>query len=251
MKIITVNSTDQIINIPARSEIFLFDHIGETASPAIEINIAKKARVQYVSICDPAGDFRQSRIINIGEDAQVSAYQAYFGTGNLDIQIKQIMAARAVFNNHVLFYQTGRQELRVQDDYIFSDRGTNGHFLVTGLAENQAAPQYYSELVIKPEAQLTDSRIDMRLYLLSREAKGNLLPSLKIDANEVKARHGASTFQLAPDDLFYLQSRGLTEKQIRRLVISSLAQRFTAGIKDVSARERISQLVEERAAAKK
>ncbi|MFA5184765.1 MAG: SufD family Fe-S cluster assembly protein [Patescibacteria group bacterium] len=249
MKKIIIKPQDKKINIAARAEVFLLDHIaGRGSRPSLEINIGAGARVQYVSILDPAqSHFQQERVINIAAKAEVSGYQAYFGSSQMTLKLSHNLGAQAVFHNHVLFYQTKDQNLQVQDDYIFQERGTAGRFQVEGLADDQAIVQYYSELIIKPAAQLTDSRIDMRLHLLSPGAKGNLLPGLKIDANEVKAGHGASTFQLSPEDLFYLRSRGLNEKQVKFLVIDSLARRFTADLKDRGTRELIIKLIKNRA----
>jgi len=247
-KIISVR--DQDIVIPDRKEVFLFDHIqGSSSRPPLNIKIGHHARVQYVCVFEPDGDgdFEQERIVDIGDGATVDGYQAYFGAANSRFRLRHSLGNKSVFNNRVLFYQTGEQNFQVQDDYIFQGQGAAGKFQVEGLADDKAAVQYYSELVIKPQAQQTDSRIDMRLHLLSKQAKGSLLPGLKIDANEVKAGHGASTFHLSPEDLFYLRSRGLNEKQIKSMIISSLANKFTADISDVAARDMILRLIQERA----
>jgi Fe-S cluster assembly scaffold protein SufB len=248
-KIISVR--DQDIIIPDKKEVFLLDHIKSGSSrPPLHITIGRNARVQYVCIFEPYGDgdFKQERVIDIEGGARVEGYQAYFGSGNSEFRISHNLGDKSIFNNRVLFYQTGEQNFKVQDDYTFQGQGATGKFQVEGLADGQAVVQYYSEVIIKPQAQQTDSRIDMRLHLLSKQAKGNLLPGLKIDANEVKAGHGASTFHLSPEDLFYLRSRGLNAKQIKSMVINSLANKFTADISDAAARETILLLIQERAA---
>jgi Fe-S cluster assembly protein SufD len=246
-KIISIR--DQDIVIPAGQEVFLLDHIqGCSSRLPLRITIGPKARVQYVCIFDAQGDcdFKQERTVDIGAGAIVDGYQAYFGAGNSEFKIGHSLGEKSIFNNHVLFYQTQEQNFKVQDDYVFTGQGAVGKFQIEGLADDNAAVQYYSELVIKPQAQLTDSRIDMRLHLLSPQAAGNLLPSLKIDANEVKAGHGASTFHLSPEDLFYLRSRGLDEAQVKSLIINSLAGHFTAGISDTAAKETILRLIKDR-----
>jgi len=243
-----IKITDQDIIIPAGREVFLFDHIvGDADRQPLKISIGAQARVQYLCLWESGQGFKQERIIDIADGAVVDGYQAYFGQGNADLRLSHKLGNKSVLNNNVLFYQNGEQQFRVQDDYIFQGLGATGKFWIEGLADDKALVQYYSEVIIKPGAQQTDSRIDMRLHLLSREAKGNLLPGLQIDANEVKAGHGASTFRLAPEDLFYLRSRGVSEKQIKSIVINSLANKFVADIADEEAKKIILRLVQERA----
>lgn len=79
----------------------------------------------------------------------------------------------------------------------------------------------------------------MKLYLLGKETRGALLPSLKIAVNEVKAGHGASTFKLSEEDLFYLSSRGLSEQQVKQLIINSLLDNFFREIVDLKFKENI------------
>jgi len=246
-RIITIR--DNVFTVPDNQEVFLLEHIkSASARPTLNIKIGKNARVQYVCIIESYGDgdIKQKRVIDIADGAQVEGYQAYFGQGSSEFHIDNNLGNKSVLNNQVLFYKNKEQHFKVQDNYTFQGRGASGNFRVVGLADDQANIQYYSEIIIKAQAQLTDSRIDMQLHLLSSQAKGKLIPGLKIDANEVKAGHSASTFQLSLEDLFYLRSRGLTEKQIKSLIIDSLASKFTKGISDEDGREVILSLIKER-----
>jgi Fe-S cluster assembly protein SufD len=56
--------------------------------------------------------------------------------------------------------------------------------------------------------------------LLFDNAKGRSVPSLEIDENEVKAGHASTVGRPDAEQLFYLQSRGLSEKEAQQLIIS-------------------------------
>ncbi|MBI2622329.1 SufD family Fe-S cluster assembly protein [Candidatus Microgenomates bacterium] len=73
--------------------------------------------------------------------------------------------------------------------------------------------------------------------LLFDEAKGRSIPSLEIDENEVKAGHAATTGQVDQTMLFYLQSRGLSEKKAERLIVSGF---FEPIIKELSENQQVS-----------
>ncbi len=56
--------------------------------------------------------------------------------------------------------------------------------------------------------------------LLFDDAKGKSVPSLEIDENEVKAGHGSTIGRPDQEQLFYLRSRGLSEKEAEALIVS-------------------------------
>lgn len=56
--------------------------------------------------------------------------------------------------------------------------------------------------------------------LLFDTAKGRSVPSLEIDENDLKAGHASTVGRPDPMQLFYLQSRGLTEKEAITLIVS-------------------------------
>ena len=47
---------------------------------------------------------------------------------------------------------------------------------------------------------------------------------MKIDANDVKASHGATVGQLDEEAIFYLMSRGLSENQAASLVVNGFIE---------------------------
>ena len=58
-----------------------------------------------------------------------------------------------------------------------------------------------------------------RMLTLSLDAKADANPMLLIDENDVMAGHGASLGRIDEEQLYYLQSRGLTIKESSRLLV--------------------------------
>jgi Fe-S cluster assembly protein SufD len=57
--------------------------------------------------------------------------------------------------------------------------------------------------------------------LLSNKAQIDAMPVLEIRADDVKCTHGATVSDLSTDELFYCQSRGLSEAAAQELLIAS------------------------------
>lgn len=56
--------------------------------------------------------------------------------------------------------------------------------------------------------------------LLFDDAKGRSVPSLEIDENELKAGHASSVGRPSESELFYLRSRGLSQEEAEKLIVS-------------------------------
>jgi Fe-S cluster assembly protein SufD len=87
-----------------------------------------------------------------------------------------------------------------------------------GLASGRGKLSFYGGIHIHAGADGTDASLQDRNLLLSDAAEINTQPVLVIDADEVKAAHGATVGELDPGALFYLRSRGLPEAQARALL---------------------------------
>lgn len=68
-------------------------------------------------------------------------------------------------------------------------------------------------------AQRTDAAQLSRSLLLSERARVDTKPELEIVADDVRCAHGATVSQLQPDELFYLQSRGIGADQAAALLL--------------------------------
>jgi Fe-S cluster assembly protein SufD len=57
--------------------------------------------------------------------------------------------------------------------------------------------------------------------LMSDTASVNSKPELEIYADDVKCSHGSTTGQLDEEAVFYLQSRGISERSARNLLVEA------------------------------
>lgn len=103
--------------------------------------------------------------------------------------------------------------------------------------ESGAALEGKSHCMLKGFAKVDNgakgclSKITERGILLSRDARVDALPDMSIDySNEVKATHSAATAPIDREALFYLESRGLDEKQARSMYIIAFLGKYVAGM---------------------
>lgn len=69
-------------------------------------------------------------------------------------------------------------------------------------------------------------------------------PQLEIYIDELEASHGATTGQLSPKEIFYLQSRGISEENARKMLIVAFAKDVIDTVVDEEVKERITKSFE-------
>lgn len=100
-----------------------------------------------------------------------------------------------------------------------SAQRTTSSLLVKSVLFDAAEFSYEGLIHITKEGEHTDASQESRSLLLSYEAKAFTKPALEILANDVKCRHAATVSPLSRESLFFAQTRGLSEKQARKLLL--------------------------------
>ncbi len=87
-----------------------------------------------------------------------------------------------------------------------------------GLLADKSKGVFNGHVLIAPDAQKANSDQLNKNLLLSSEAEVNSKPELEIYADDVKATHGSTIGQIAKEEVFYLQTRGIKKEKAIQLV---------------------------------
>lgn len=88
-----------------------------------------------------------------------------------------------------------------------------------------------------------------KVLLMTPQGTGTVNPQLLIDEDDVTAAHAASIGRLAADQLFYLQSRGLSRQQIVRLIARGFLRPVIDQVENAAVRQTLQALIERRVTA--
>jgi len=112
-----------------------------------------------------------------------------------------------------------------------------------GIMSGRARGVFDGRIIVRADAQKTDSRQVNRNLLLSDAALINTKPQLEINADDVKCAHAATIGRLDEAALFYLRSRGIGHDQARALLIEAFAGEVVGRIGIEAIRTRLSAMV--------
>jgi Fe-S cluster assembly protein SufD len=104
--------------------------------------------------------------------------------------------------------------------------------LFKGILDDASRLVFNGKIFIRKEAQKTEAYQTCKNLLLSQEAEANAKPQLEIDADDVKASHGAAIGSVDPQELFYLQSRCIDKNTALAVLCRGFADDVILKIKD-------------------
>lgn len=98
-----------------------------------------------------------------------------------------------------------------------------------GVVRDRSRSTFDGKIYVHPQAQKTEAYQLNNNLILDSGASSFSKPNLEIFADDVKASHGATIAELNEEELFYLQTRGLSKVEAKR--------RFVIGFLDAVVRE--------------
>ena len=111
------------------------------------------------------------------------------------------------------------------------------------IIDGAAHAVFNGKIMVRPGAQRIDSSQLSRNLLLSAKARIDTKPQLEIFADDVKCAHGATVGQLDNEEVFYLESRGLSEITARNLLTYAFGAEIIDRISIASLKHRLEQTV--------
>ena len=118
--------------------------------------------------------------------------------------------------------------------------------LYKGVVDDEATAVFNGKIFVQRDAQKTNAYQSNKNILLSDSATVNTKPQLEIFADDVKCSHGCTVGQLDEEGMFYLRSRGVSEKTAKSLLVHAFAIDILGHIKPEPIRSYVDKLISER-----
>lgn len=98
-------------------------------------------------------------------------------------------------------------------------KNTKSFVLLKGLLLDNVNVKFHGLVKLNKGAKQSDAWLSCYYLMLSEQAKGQAIPSLEIDENDIKAGHATTASRLRETDIFYLMTRGLSREEAERILI--------------------------------
>ena len=111
------------------------------------------------------------------------------------------------------------------------------------ILDGQSTGVFNGKIFVEREAQKTDAFQQNNNILLGDKATINAKPQLEIFADDVKCSHGCTIGQLDENAMFYMQQRGIPQKEAKALLMYAFTNEVTSSIKIPELKSKIARII--------
>ena len=177
---------------------------------------------------------------------------------NSEVSVHTFSFGGNITRNNLNFYQRGEhinsilKGITIIEDKQHVDHHTLVHHIepnceshqdYKGIYDERSTGVFNGKVIVEKEAQKTNAYQQNNNVLVSDKATINAKPQLEIFADDVKCSHGCTIGQLDDDALFYMQQRGIPQKEGKGLLMYAFANTVLESVKIPEVKSRITKLI--------
>jgi len=218
------------------------DSKGGDISNLLKVRLGTGAKLNRIVVqqCSKSSTLVQMEHFLVGKDATMSTTALHLGGAQSRIESKGVLTeSGSHFEYRSAFMGNDEQLLDQRTIQVHEAAHCTSNLLCKNVLRREAKSVFSGLIKVEENAQHTDAYQTNRNLLLSNEAEADSLPGLEILANEVKCSHGATTSRIDPQELFYLRSRGITEKEAEKLIAVGFLSESLDHVSHESTREHV------------
>jgi Fe-S cluster assembly protein SufD len=204
-------------------EIYDDTHAGVQRHAATVLTLADRARARHVAVVgDEPGLHVETQICELGKTAELTAFGLVSGGEVTRRQIFVRMTgneAKVSLGGLTLVDGARRADTTLQVVHA-APAGTSREFYRT-IVDDDAVGVFQGKVIVERAAQKTDGAMKSEAILLSPRAQMNEKPELEIFADDVACGHGATVASLDPEQVFYLESRGISNGDAKGMLLEA------------------------------
>ena len=188
---------------------------------SIENNLEENARVDYT-------------IVDFGGKTSITNYYS------------NIKGNGAKANINTIYLGTENQVFDINYIAELFGKNTETNIEVQGALKDEAKKNFKGTIDFKKGSKKAKGDENEFCMLLSDKAKSKALPMLLCTEEDVEGNHSSAAGKIEDDKLFYIMSRGLSEKDAMKLIVKAKFNKILETIKDEELKQEIVDEIDKR-----
>jgi len=186
-----------------------------------------------------------SHRVNVGKQANALFKSFDLGGGQALQLLKVELAERSHIDASHLLYLNENSKRGTVSQIVHKGEHSTSTQIAKNILDGNARGIFDALIKVEHSAKYTKADQNSKSILLHEKAYMASKPQLEIYIDELEASHGATTGQLDTKQLFYLQSRGISYLEARKILVIAFANTLIETVKDTRQQERIKASFEE------
>ena len=206
---------------------------GTLVVPVVELDVGQASRLGYMNLQQHDRDAWQvaAHTARVERDAALVAASVALGGAYARTRTDARLVGRGASGDLLsAYFGSGRQilDFRTYQDHAAPD--TTSNLLYKGAVGDEARSVYTGMIRVRPDARGTNAFQTNRNLKLSDDAWAESVPNLEIENNDVRCSHASAVGPVDPDQVFYLESRGVPTGAAERLIVAGFFDEVIDGL---------------------
>ncbi|OFZ10515.1 MAG: hypothetical protein A2Z20_02715 [Bdellovibrionales bacterium RBG_16_40_8] len=155
------------------------------------------------------------------------------------------LSAQGVSTDHISLNIAGNSSNIINSTVINHEvESTKSEQICKNIVQGSAHIVFNGRLIIAQDAQKSDAKQSVQSLILSDSASVDVQPQLEIFADDVKAAHGATVGQIDAEELFYLQSRGISRELAEKMISQGFQHELMSKVKSPFVKQLINSCMQ-------
>jgi Fe-S cluster assembly scaffold protein SufB len=178
--------------------------------------------------------------IALGAGAKVEVYQAELGGAQAFAGCRaELSGERSNFTADTVYFGDGSRKLDLNYVARHTGRKTKSTMRAAGALFAGSDKIYRGTLDFRNGAAKAVGHETEETLLFSPDARNRTVPLILCDEEDVEGQHAATIGRMSPARQFYLQSRGLSEAQIKQLAVEAMFAPLVDKLPDEKLRQQV------------
>lgn len=184
-------------------------------------------------------------IVNVHGNSSFLGAMADFALASCDFElIINLLEEGATAEWHLASFSLGKAKKTYETSTNHKAGHTEALMSNYGIARESSKMIFTGTSAIEEGADKSKTRQEAKIIVFDHLADGIASPYLKISDNDVLASHAAIVGKLNEEHLFYLESRGLSEEEAKRLIALGYLKPIESYFVDEETIKKIDSIIE-------
>ncbi len=145
-----------------------------------------------------------------------------------------------------VIFGNGKQHFDIVSNINHEAKDTKSNVFINGALKNNARCVTHGTIYIEKDAFRSDTFLSEHIILLDKLSRADTIPALEIKCSDVKAGHSASVSPVEEDKIFYLESRGFSREEAKKIIVSGFFESVVSKISDENIQKKIRDIIDQK-----
>ena len=236
-------STNVTVNGGVNPKLVVMHIRAEKAAIRTSVHADAGQQIRLVQIIS-GGETVSSLQADLAENASLELVQIYLNTVDAVSKIEISMNGRkSAFTSHIGYLLADDDQLDINLNIVQSGRKTVSNTNVRGVLRGHAEKVFRGTIDFKNGAAGASGTEQENVLLLDEHVVNKTVPVILCAEEDVVGSHGATIGQIDPKQIFYMQSRGISEAQIYEILAQSQLGSTVKQIGDAETERAVNRLL--------